>query len=405
MAFSDPIVDTVTETIQITGIKSLNYVEGSDGWRIGADGNAQFSNINLIGDIGATNGNFDDVLIGGESFNNDILPTLTDCVGYYERTTSSGTMNQQQERSIIAGQFDAIAGYTYQFITSGLRLRATVRASPVDMAARIRYTTNGTTPDLTSTILGQSVGCALNDIGTSVSLNRLYVPSVNCTVKFLITVASVQSVNNVAENFVSSDFPCQVWVNQLGPTAIFGADSSLFSGGGGSPGTPTTTTTKTYNATFAGAYRQNNQPTGGADVLFSGYGDSFNGIQKSLVGFPYATIQSDLTGATVNSIFFKFKVQHTWLSSGSVLYIGTHIYTTEPGTWGSGNVNDGRLVSGTIKAGGTYQVPLGGSIAADFKSGAARGISLGPPPSTANLYYNYLYNSASLLQLIINYTK
>lgn len=404
MAFSNPIV-AGTKLI-IAGIQSTDYELGQSGWSIEKNGNAQFNNLQITGDVGVTNLVAEDLLINGESFLLDYAPSFTSCLGYYDRSTSSGTMNQTQERSIISAQFDAKAGYTYQFISSGLRLRSTTAAQVTDGAARIRYTTDGSTPSLTSTILAQSVACNLNTIGTSVGINRIYIPSADCTVKFLLTVASVQSDNDVFENFVSVDFPCQVWVNQLGPTDIFGTDSSLFSGGGGSAGTPVTTYTKTYTATFGGGYRANNAPTTASDsFIWQGYGDSFNGNQKGLVGFPYTTIQSDLTGATVQACSFRFKVGHTWFNSGSQARLGTHTYTSEPGTYNPANVSAGLVTSGTAKQGGTYNVPLGTTIGNAFKNGTARGIALGPWTSNANVGYMNIYNSSSLLQLIITYRK
>ena len=52
MAFRNPLV--AGEELVITAIRSADYIEGVQGWRISRDGSSQFTNIADIGDFGAT---------------------------------------------------------------------------------------------------------------------------------------------------------------------------------------------------------------------------------------------------------------------------------------------------------------------------------------------------------------
>lgn len=401
MAFSNPIV--AGRKLIIEGIESTDFEPGVTGWSIERDGNAQFNNLAISGNIGAGTVNADDVIIGGDSFVSDIQPTLATCLGSYEITTQPADITSPQERAVMAISFDVISGYTYQITGSAVRIRQPAVTPVSDGGIRMRFTTNGTAPDLSSTIFYEAVGNDLDNIGASLPINKLYKPNFSGTVRILF---SFFSVANTIRMEVNSTYPCQLYVNQLGPMDDFGVASSLFSGGGGTNPDPVTTTTKTYNAVWAGTYRANLQPSTASDsYIWQGYGDSFNGNQRGLIGFPYATIQSDLSGATIVYCNFKFKVQHTWFNAGSNARLGTHIYTTEPGSWNGANVNEGLVTSGNVVSGGTYQVPMGVTVGNAFKAGTARGIALGPWTSNSNTGYMNIYNQAALMQLIIQYRK
>jgi hypothetical protein len=114
----------------------------------------------------------------------------------------------------------------------------------------------------------------------------------------------------------------------------------------GSPGGTTTTVpkptppaakktyVKTWAATWGQSYRQDNVKRTDTNHLYYGYGDSFNGRGKSLVGFNYSDIASNLSGATVTKVEIFFHQVHAWWSNGGYVRFGIHNNTVEPATYG-----------------------------------------------------------------------
>ena len=51
MAFSDPIVGGSGGTLVINQIQSNNYVANTSGWQIAADGDAEFNDVTITGEL------------------------------------------------------------------------------------------------------------------------------------------------------------------------------------------------------------------------------------------------------------------------------------------------------------------------------------------------------------------
>lgn len=159
------------------------------------------------------------------------------------------------------------------------------------------------------------------------------------------------------------------------------------------PPPPTTTKrryvyTKTFYATWSRSYdgngdtRYNDPPT-----MYHGYYDSFNGNQRSLIGFNYGAIQAALKGATILSTKLTLKGEHAGLNSGiASLKVGTHTNASKPGSFANSTLR------WTFSIGETQQktFSLGVSAGNWFKAGSIKGISLGPASSTSSANYGYL---------------
>lgn len=168
--------------------------------------------------------------------------------------------------------------------------------------------------------------------------------------------------------------------------------------------------TKTYFATWSRTYDGDNTVTwDDSPYCYQGYYSSDRGNTRSLVGFNYNQIKSDLNGASNIRIKFTFKGHHSYWNSGMTAVIGTHNYSSKPGSWSGGTVNENQTRRGSVAAGGTYTVDLGKDswYSWAFKSGNVKGMAFGPGPSTSNAYYGNVYGATQggKPYLTITYTK
>lgn len=199
-------------------------------------------------------------------------------------------------------------------------------------------------------------------------------------------------------------------VEDVGSSQI---DNTIIINDGGigstTPPASSATYTKTYKATWSGTY------DGGARLVsyygneaHQGFYSSDVGNRRSLIGFNYGQIRNDLSGATIKKITFTAYAEHWYNNGGGTAVVGTHNYTSRPGTWGGSRVNEDRVQSANWPKPGKRTVVLANTIGDEFKSGATTGIALGPGPSTSHEYYGRFVgydggNNAPTLT--ITYTK
>jgi hypothetical protein len=164
-----------------------------------------------------------------------------------------------------------------------------------------------------------------------------------------------------------------------------------------------TTFVKNYAPSWAASY-QGDGDKRATDELHQGQFDSTNGNQRSLIGFP-ATIQSDLSGATVTKVELWLYAIHWGPDSGGTASIGYHILTSEPATHtGASAAEDEVRVAWSTKSGGKW---CNITAMADDWPSTTHGVVVGPGPSTALEYYGYFRgpNQSSPPLLKITYTK
>ena len=167
-----------------------------------------------------------------------------------------------------------------------------------------------------------------------------------------------------------------------------GSNPSVDSGG-----TETQTYVTGYSATWSNSYTSSNYARGGnachqGQSAADGYGD-----QRSLIGFDHALIQSDLAGATMVGVRVSMYFSWWWYSDGGTAKIGTHNYTSEPGTWASSHVNARRWSSTNWPRGAWRDIDLPLSVATEFQNGTTTGFALGPANSSNVLYYGYIWGA------------
>lgn len=382
-------------------VRSTNYIEGVSGWQVATDGNAQFQNLSVQGELGVDTVTADTIWVADvngdvRDLTNDIVPSLARVVGYGSR--NSGVTISGSEVGIMEFRIQCKAGYLYVFETSTFNgvANATSRAQ-----FNMRYTTNGTKPTTaTSTVLkyGWMDNRAAAGCNMTLALKKIYKPAVDTDLWILLSAAP--GAGSIALTGSSTE-TIEMWAYECGPAPDIGIDST----GSGSGSDPVQTYTKKYLANWSQSYKSSGAQRTDNLHLYQGYVDSFNGNQWAAIGFPYSTIASDLTGATVTSCKFTFKVLHTYANSGTSFKIGTHNFTAKPGTWNGTGQND-NLAARTGVAGSTYTVEMGTTVGAAFKTGTtARGICLGPTTAD-NAHYGYIggYNDATPY-LTITYRK
>lgn len=198
----------------------------------------------------------------------------------------------------------------------------------------------------------------------------------------------------------------RVWVEDMGPLVNRQSYTSPSGGGGGS--SPPSTYTKTYSATWTGSYQGDGDRRNSNGDMYHGQYDSTQGNQKSVIGFNNTQIQSDLSGATINSIKLTIQNKHWYYNSGGTLVVGYHNSTASsaPATYPGGTTSVNTF-SGFAK-GATKTVTLSNSIGNALRDDTAEGIIIGPGDSTSKTYYGYFTGgatSSSRPKLTITYTK
>lgn len=196
----------------------------------------------------------------------------------------------------------------------------------------------------------------------------------------------------------------RVWIEDIGPALSYDSFDPTANSGSGS--NPAQTYTKTYSCTWSGNYNGSGTRLTTNNDVFQGQYDATNGNQKSMIGFDYTTIASDLTGATITKVQLTMTDKHWYYNDGGTAIVGTHnqAVSSAPSTWsGTSSIN----TYASWPKGGTLAVVLNNSIGTAIQAGTAKGIVLGPGTSTNKLYYGYFagQNSTSRPKLTITYSK
>lgn len=163
------------------------------------------------------------------------------------------------------------------------------------------------------------------------------------------------------------------------------------------PGTPgsvvTTTPVGIFNKFWEGevawtqSYKQNGQfsslGSGFSDDLYYGYGDSFNGNQRSMAGW---NIPGNVYGAyAVDRVELHFYNKHAWYNTGADCWFGVHSESGKPGTF---RQERGGQALYRLPKPGWMHLDVTWWLAQHLKNGA-KGITLGPGPNNDKLFYGF----------------
>lgn len=418
MAFSDPIVGT--EVLIRNQIQSENFSvdpeTGVTGWQIKRDGTATFNQLVIGGPNFIIDENGDAVFhsitltaddtetaifIHGE----DIDPELYNhkskgVLSWVDVTNSSSatvTTSDTVMGRLILTDFDATRAYRFHAL---LHVDCN-GVSPTYIGFRVRYAWDSD-PTTSSSILFEHQAGGRDPTQTDefsavvflFDVNDLGSPGTNLHL-LLSTFSSVAGIR------VQSEAWNYLAVEDAGETIT--RETYDLTGGGGSPPAQYV---KTYSASGSASYQGDDDIRSGIDECYQGQYSSTNGNQYSVILFPYSTIASDLSGATINKVEVYLNNNHWYNNSGGTAVIGYHNSATTPSSFTYPSSTD-NITQSSFTYGQAKWVTVDNSIGNAFKNGTAKGILLGKGPSTSKTYYGYFAGNGQSgePQLRITYTK
>lgn len=125
-----------------------------------------------------------------------------------------------------------------------------------------------------------------------------------------------------------------------------------------------------------------------------------------MIGFNDTQIRSDTAGSTINKVELYLNNNHFYSNSGGNVVIGTHNQTTLSGSHSSSQINED-LQRTHFDLGQAKWITIPNSIGNALRDNTAKGIALGPGPTTSQSYYGYFAGNGQSgePQLRITYTK
>lgn len=163
-----------------------------------------------------------------------------------------------------------------------------------------------------------------------------------------------------------------------------------------------------WTQTYQGDGDKRTDSKGNNYLVYGNGGDSFNGTQRSLIGFNYGSIQSALSGSIIKLVQLRMTNVHAYWNNGVDIYFGMHNVTAEPASWpSSGSLLLRRSVKQHFGKPQTKTVSLSGAIGSAFRSGSGKGLAIEAPSGDRD-YYGFaagLGSGYTPPQLIITYTK
>lgn len=421
-----------------------NYFSVSRGGAIVAaiseDGSVSGSSGSFTGDTTLTNdlGDVPGALtVGGEDYADRMAALPQGIIAQVLR--NSVTINKiQTEYGIYEISFLALPGRHYRVAFWGGRAKGNVNTTSVTI--RVRRTSDGTTPKITSFVTREWDTDLSGISGGSnlpyVQANGLYVPAGGqpTLIRNLYTLAAwnggstgyvdlmangVYPMEAIVED-LGMDVP-DTWVANSGGGVLYTGGSDA--GGGGNP----TTTKKTYTSTWAangsqtrrgvsgyGNYTVNTSAPSGYNL--AGYYSSSNGNQFTYLGFTGSnstggetgkSIGTALSGATVSKVELYVQNATFYGSSGGSQRFSMTTLTSIPSSGSASSTQGtGYTANQSFSTGQGKWITLPTDAATRLLAGARVAI-IGPGSSNANSYYSKWYDhvGSGTPALRITYTK
>lgn len=418
MPFSDPIL--AGETLVRTAIASADYTVDNDGaisgWRIARDGSAEFRNVT----IGGTAYTIDNegnaavetlevntaITLAGEDLaaRLDALPRGCLAVGNSSDWTVDSA-STSSTTSLLVARFDFGPLYDDRVYRYHLEYELVGTVAGDVFRTTIRYTTDGTNPATTSGILDGGEQRITIPAGkrVRVQVNSVWRPSAPYDVmKSAVVIARASGTGTALVELSDPNTSLRASMEDVGLRSIATENAQLTqkSKASGVPDPdPVSTYTKTYNATWSRSWTGSDSTYETNGTLAQGYNTYYtpNGNMKSWIGFDYSQIQSDLTGATVKKVEVYLYFWHWYSAAGGTAVLGYHnsTATSAPSYDASKDAVDEERVSGWGRNVGKWvDITSSGLFTADgWRTGAHRGIVIGPGPSTSTTYYGKAYGN------------
>lgn len=344
----------------------------------------------------------DDITLGGDLLQQDILNPIGKgiiSIGYWNGGSVQGG-GPNVERGFLELSFIAEESRTYM-ICGTTEVESSQPTTGDKFVLRFRdggeeNPSVDTSPVIQQQIIWSTAGGFLNT-GAMIMYAGTFTPGLH---RILWTFSAEQGNAAIGANTGTGTVSDTVfWVEDLG---LPQSDTVILNDGGieeyNAPADPTkpstkpkpkVTYTKSYSATWSGTYRSNggySASHGNSMVQGDSGSDNWLNDARSLCGFNYAQIMRDTAGSTIKACYVTLYANHWYWNDGGVARIGTHNYTSRPATWSGTRVAIQRVTSANWPKPGRRKVSLGTTIGNEFKSGASKGIALGPTTGNKTQY-------------------
>lgn len=355
----------------------------------------------------------DDVLENGLGVSDSLLNTLPRSVQGWSLAGIDKSFGQT-DFGFIEVAWDADPNRMYH-----IHFSSYVKLAVADSAVQVYFhdKAGGAVPRITDTILNSAVFTGPPVANEMLTVNLNYYGTFAAGVHRTLVSAKTLYGGTTGFFFNGTGYLSNLVVQDVGPII---AQSGAYNTGGGTyttggsttpppptadPPDPIKTYTTRYGVNWGRTWKQDgsvNTVAGGEAI--QGYYSGLNGNQKAMLGFADETIRANLAGATVKSCKLYLYANHWYNNAGGTAIIGTHNVDEIPGSF-SGNTDRIRIGDNEAKwpKPGGRVVNLGTTIGNEFKNNTAKGITLGPGPSTSHEYYGKFKISGGYLEF--TYTK
>lgn len=399
-------------------MQSSTYAAGSSGFLIDENA-AQLQNLAVVEEFGADTVTARSLTVNGINVEEQIFNRSVTLLAHDVSDSGINTGNIGSTETVL---FEFAAGPTLLGHIYRFRLSSSIVGTTNDdkFDIKLRYTSNGTAPTTSSTLLrGFRIGIVSAGTLQSFEMERTIVPVTSDNFRIAVCLVRSGGTGTAYLYNLNPEWRFECYFDDLGiyDTNIIETGSLVQkSVASGSPGgTPIQTYTKTYWADWAASYMSSTQATPYAEFdppttrLHQGVGPTRKfGNQRSLFGLPYATMQSDLSGATIKKVELIFRVAVA-NAGGATLFLSSHNHTSKPSTFNPANVDNDIASWSGMKEGSTYTKVLANSVGDQFKAGTKRGLGFGPAsgsPTDSPVYYGQVYGSGdNRPRLKITFTK
>lgn len=367
---------------------------------IDGQGRGSFQDITVINDI----------TIGGDQLIEDIITPRAKgvvAIGTFTTTIVGGGPGPSGERGFMEISFVAEESRTYM-ICAVTEFESTAANDRFVLRLRDFGEAN---PYISTTWLQQAissdVGAAGGNAGAQIIYSGTFDPGLHRILLSFFGISGNATVNPPGSSGGPENTTI-IWVEDVG---LPQTDTVIVNDAGvdpyQAPTTPDTKPptpkpkvkyTKDYACTWSGTYRSNGDYSsshGSTMVQGDSGADNWLNDARSLCGFDYAQIMRDTNGASIQACYITLYANHWYWNDGGTARIGTHNYTGRPGSWSTSRVNEQRVTSSNWPKPGKRKVSLGTTIGNEFKSGASKGIALGPTNGTKTQYGRFNGNGQS----------
>lgn len=418
MEFGNPIVGL--EDLIRSAIKSPDFNTDPEsgavtGWRIARDGSATFYNVTIgstafnideLGNAVFSNVTADSVILDGENLQTILdrkaegtqtIVTLSgDTVGYNGTALKFGQLvipNFDATRQYVIGgsgvHFDkrAVSGYTRLTVRAYLKWDAVATAADFQLIEYQYLSDAGSVSDWIVSFWHPWQDSTPS--GTDAHVSWYFTTNVN----------DVNGLRCSGTDSAGGSPGSRIFALDMGKTTTY----TDFNMGSGTP--PVQQYIKTYSAQWSESFQSDGDDRNVSEC-YQGFFSSTNGNQYSLIGLPYTTIQSDLASSTISKVEIYLNNNHWYQNAGGTAVVGTHTYATEPTSASLANVDED-LDRESFSYGQAKWFTVTNTIGTKLRDNTAKGIALGPGPTTSSTYYGYFAGNGQTGEpkIRITYTK